>query len=255
MVDLNEFVSVKPNRVSQQVAEQIKDLILEGKLKPGDKLPSERELSKLIGVGRLSLREGLRILESSGILRTRYGVTSGTYVSQIRVEQLTEKFLDILKLSDITIDQLTEARLEISLVNLKYFINRASAGDVQKLEACTTEIENRLKSGMPTREKNILFHQLIAEGSKNPAFIVLHNAILDSLRGFLSRFESPPEYSKKVLRGNREILRYIKAKNLEKASDAMRKHIRYTGKRVKSLIQQTDWRQQDPGQRGGRPWK
>ena len=255
MLDLKEFVSVKPNRVSQQVAEQIKDLILEGKLKPGDKLPGERELSKLIGVGRLSLREGLRILESSGILKTRYGVTSGTYVSQVRVEQLTEKFLDILKLSDITIDQLTEARLEISLVNLKYFINRASAGDVQKLEACTTEIENRLKSGMPTREKNILFHQLIAEGSKNPAFIVLHNAILDSLRGFLSRFDSPPEYSKKVLRGNREILRYIKAKNLEKASDAMRKHIRYTGKRVKSLIQQTDWRQQDPGQRGGRPWK
>ena len=74
MLDLKEFVSVKPNRVSQQVAEQIKDLILEGKLKPGDKLPSERELSKIIGVGRLSLREGLRILESSGILRTRYGV-------------------------------------------------------------------------------------------------------------------------------------------------------------------------------------
>jgi len=51
-----EFLSVKPNRVSHQIAEQIRNLILEGKLKPGDKLPSERELSKSIGIGRLSLR-------------------------------------------------------------------------------------------------------------------------------------------------------------------------------------------------------
>src|SRR4030042_2296117 len=102
-----EFLSVRPNRVSHQVAEQIKNLILGGKLKPGDKLPSERELSKVIGVGRLSLREGLRILESSGMLQTRYGVHSGTYVSNIGLDHLTEKFSDILRLSDITIGQFT----------------------------------------------------------------------------------------------------------------------------------------------------
>src|SRR4030042_1670827 len=106
-----EFLSVRPNRVSHQVAEQIKNLILGGKLKPGDKLPSERELSKVIGVGRLSLREGLRILEASGIVKTRYGVHSGNYVTKIGVEHLTEKFSDMLKLSDVSIDTLTEARL------------------------------------------------------------------------------------------------------------------------------------------------
>lgn len=235
-----QFFSVKPNRVSQQVAEQIRNLILDGKLRPGDKLPSERELSKLIGVGRLSLREGLRILESSGILKTRYGVHSGTYVSKMGLENLTETFSDILKLSHITIDQLTEARQEISLINLKYLIERASKENVERLEACAKEIEYRLKSGLETREANIHFHQLIAQGSKNPAFILLHNALLVILRQFLSRFTSPPEHSKKVLAGNKKILRYIKEKNLEKASSAMKNHIQYTGKRIRSLIEQVD---------------
>jgi DNA-binding FadR family transcriptional regulator len=239
-MEVIEFLSVKPNRVSQQVAEQIRSLILEGKLKPGDKLPSERELSKIIGIGRLSLREGLRILESSGILRTQYGVHSGTYVTKIGLEHLTEKISDILKLSDIKIDQVTEGRLEISLLNLKYFIKRGSQEDIEKLEACIRETERLLESGLQTREQNLLFHQLIAKGSKNPVFISLHNALLDILKHFLSKFSSPPEHSKKVLEGNKKILKYIKEKDIEKASSAMKTHIRYTGQRIKSLIKKTD---------------
>ncbi|MDI7261811.1 MAG: FadR/GntR family transcriptional regulator [Thermodesulfobacteriota bacterium] len=235
-----EFSSVKPNRVSQQVADQIRKMImLEGKLKPGDKLPSERELSKVIGVGRLSLREGLRILESSGILQTRYGVRSGTYVSNIGLEHLTEKFSDILRLSDITIGQFTETRLEIGLINLKYFMERAGEEDVQRLEACVKEIEYQLKSGLQTREENIHFHQLIAEGAKNPVFILLHNALLDIWRHFLSKFDSPPEHSRKVLVAKKKILKYIKEKNFEKASFAMKNHILYSGQRIESLIEKT----------------
>ena len=234
-----EFLSVKPNRVSHQIAEQIRSLIFEGKLKPGDKLPSERELSKVIGVGRLSLREGLRILESSGILKTQYGVHSGTYVSNIGVEHLTKRFFDILRLSDITIEQLTEARLEIALINLKYFMKRGNKEEIQELEICLQEIERLLKSGLQGREQNLLFHQLIAKGSKNPVFISLHNALLDILRHFLSKFSSPPEHSKKILEGKKNILKYIKEKNLEKALSEMEELIRYTGKRTKSLIEKT----------------
>lgn len=230
-----QFLSVKPNRVSQQVAEQIRNLILDGKLRPGDKLPSERELSKLIAVGRLSLREGLRILESFGILNTRYGVHSGTYVSSIGLEHLTEKFSDILKLSKITVNQLTEARLEISLANLRYFIKRGTKEDILRLEQCIKETENLLKSGIQTRDKNLYFHQLIAEGSKNPVFIFLHHSLLDILRQFLSTFVSPPEHSRRVLASNKRILTYLKEKNLHRASSAMKSHILYTGKRIKSL--------------------
>lgn len=238
-MEITEFKSVKPNRISKQVAEQIRSLILEGNLKPGDKLPGERELSKIIGVGRLSLREGLRILESTGILETKYGVNSGTYVSKIGIENLIEKFSDILRLSNITIDQFTEARLEISLINLKYFIERGSKEDIRKLEECIGETESLFKSGIQTREKNIYFHRLIAKGSNNPIFIFLHNSLLDILRKFLSKFNSPPEHSKRVLENNKKILKSLKEKNFEKASLAMRNHLVYVGERLKSLINGT----------------
>jgi GntR family transcriptional repressor for pyruvate dehydrogenase complex len=235
-----DFGSIKPSRVSQQVADQIRRLILDGTLEPGDKLPSERELSRRIGVGRLSLREGLRILESAGILETQYGVRSGTYVSKIGVERLTERFSDILKLSNITIGQLTEARLEIGLINLKYFVRRARDGDIQKLEECLQEAERLFEAGLQTREQNLTFHQLIAEGSKNPIFILLHSAILEILREFLSRFVSPTEHSRRVLQNHKKTLRYLKQKNLAKASAAMKSHIEYAGKRIKSLIEKSE---------------
>jgi GntR family transcriptional repressor for pyruvate dehydrogenase complex len=230
-----KFKSIKSTPISKQVAEQIKNLILEGNLAIGEKLPSERELSKMIGIGRLSLREGLRILESAGILETKYGVRSGTYVSQVGLENITEKFLDFLKLSNTTIDQLTEARLEISLINLKYFIERATEEDLRALEDCLKDAENLFQSGFRTREKNIYFHQLIARGSKNPIFILLHNALLEILKQFLSKFDSPPEHSKKVLENNKRILRCLKEKNLNEASLAMRNYLAYTGERLKSL--------------------
>ncbi len=235
-----DFGSIKPSRVSQQVADQIRKLILDGTLGPGDKLPGERELSKSIGVGRLSLREGLRILESTGILETQYGVRSGTYVSKIGVERLTEKFSDILKLSNISIDQLTEARLEIGLINLKYFIQRARAEDIQRLEACLQETERLFKAGIQTREQNLYFHQLIAEGSKNPIFILLHSALLGILREFLSKFVSPTEHSRRVLQNHKRTLRYLKQKDLAKASAAMKSHIQYAGRRIKSLIEKAE---------------
>jgi DNA-binding FadR family transcriptional regulator len=161
-------------------------------------------------------------------------------VAKIQVEHLTEKFSDMLKLSKITIDQLTEARLEIALINLKYFIERGNKKDIQELETCVREIERLLKSDLQAREQNLLFHQLIAKGSKNPVFILLHNALLDILRHFLSKFSSPSQHSKKILGGKKKILKYIKEKNLEKASSAMKTHIRYTGKRTKLLIQNTE---------------
>lgn len=231
-----KFKSVGQSRVSQKIAEQIKGLVMEGTLKPGDKLPSERELSKEIGIGRLSLREGLRILESMGILETKYGINSGTYVSKIAVENMVNTFSDILMLSNITLEQLTEARLEISLINIKYFINSASEEHVRELEECIIETENSLKSGRITREQNIRFHQLIAQGSGNPIFIFLHSSLLEILRKFLEKFDSPPEHSKRVLANNRKTLKYLKERNLEKASSAIRDHILYVGKRLKTLI-------------------
>ena len=232
----NHFTSVEKQSISKVVADQIKALIAAGNLKPGDKLPNERELAKTFGVGRLSLREGLRILEATGVVKTRYGVDSGTYVKEISTGELSEKLSEMLLFSSLTIEQLTEARMEISMITLKYFSRNAGQKELQALEACLKECEALFQSGRPTREKNLHFHELIAEGSKNPIFIMLHRSLIKILRYFLSKFESPPDHSRRVLQNHKRTLKYLKEKNLDEACRSMKDHIIYVGNRVKSLL-------------------
>ncbi len=230
------FTTIRQTPVSKQVSEQIKTLIIQGDLKPGDKLPGERELAKSIGVGRLSLREGLRILESIGMIETKYGVRGGTYVSTVGLDDLTGKFSDLLRLGNITIETLYEARLEIGLISLKFFMKRGNGEDLRKLEACLKEQESLLKGGMRTREKNLDFHRLLAEGSKNPVFIFIQTALLQVIRQFLSQFENPHQHSKKLLTANKRILKCLKEKNLAGASRAMRNYVLfYSRQNMKAL--------------------
>ncbi len=222
----HEFELIKPDRVSNKVAEQIKKLVFNGNLKPGDKLPSERELSRLIGVGRFSIREGLRILESLGILETKYGYRGGTYISEIGAENLSERISDILSLGNITLDQLIEARIQISLITLKYFYQRANTADLEKLAECIREAEDLFKRGVHPRAKFIEFHRFIAQGSRNPVFLLLYNSLLDiMLKQFLSKFRSVPKDSQKFLKYNKEILNCLKARDLDKASVTLKKYL------------------------------
>lgn len=227
----DKFHVIKPSRVSYKVADQIKKLVFTGTLKSGDKLPSERELSKMIGVGRFSLREGLRILESMGILETKYGPYAGTYVSEMAIENLSEKISDILRLGSITLDQLFEVRMELGLIILKYFYRRANTTDIKRLGKCINEAENLFKRGAQPREKFIEFHRLIARGSKNPVLLLLYNSLLDILlKKFLSKFTSYPEHSKKFLAYNKKILDSLKERDMDKASNTLKKYLAYLKK-------------------------
>lgn len=224
----NKFEHIDASRISQKIAEQIKKLFFDGTLQSGDKLPSERELSKLLGVGRLSLREGLRILESMGILETKYGVGSGTYVAGMAIEKITEKMSDIMRLRRITLNELIEARREISLANLKYFHQRSDEEDIAKLEECIKEAEKLVKQGLHPRNKYIEFHRIIAMGSKNPVFVLIYNSLLDILlKEVLSKYVCPQSHTKKFLSYNKEILKHLKEKDLKEASSAMEKYLTF----------------------------
>jgi DNA-binding FadR family transcriptional regulator len=247
--DTKQFTAIRQSRVSGQISDQIKRMIIQGDLKPGDKLPSERDLARELGVGRLSVREGLRILEASGIIETRYGVSSGTYVSEIGLETISGKLSEVMCLSEhITMETLYEARLEIGLVSLKFFVRRGDAEDIQRLEACLAEQERLLSRGMRTREQNIQFHRLIAQGSKNPVFMLVQNSVLDSILQFLSNFENPGSHSKKILAANRRILTCLKEKDLAGASKALRSYVSYTKEHLRSRLE----RSSDPSAQGGR---
>ena len=105
------FKPFKQLRVSEGISEQIKQSILLGQFKPDDKLPSERELAEQFQVSRVAIREALRILELSGFIVTRQGITGGAFVTDLSFDRLIDAFLDLFKAGKISIPDMNHVRI------------------------------------------------------------------------------------------------------------------------------------------------
>src|SRR5262245_46503853 len=103
------FSPVSLGRVSQVIVDQIRALIHQGRLRPGDRLPSERELCSRFGVSRVTVREALRVLEAGGLVDIRVGAHGGAFVTTPTHERLGEGLADLLRLSPLTASEVTEA--------------------------------------------------------------------------------------------------------------------------------------------------
>ena len=131
------FTPIRPLRVSNEVFEQIKQSILLGTFKPGDKLPSERELAEEFQVSRVAVREALRSLENSGFIVTRQGITGGAFITDLSFEQLNNSFLDLFLAEKISIPEL-------------YHVRRLIEPEVARLSALrvTPEYAKRLRGAL-----------------------------------------------------------------------------------------------------------
>jgi GntR family transcriptional regulator, transcriptional repressor for pyruvate dehydrogenase complex len=108
---MSAFKPIKQSRISEEVAEQLKQSILLSTFKAGDKLPSERELADQFQVSRIAVREALRRLENTGFVATRQGVTGGTFVTDLTFEHLSNAFVDLFLAEKISVPELVEVRL------------------------------------------------------------------------------------------------------------------------------------------------
>ena len=126
------FKSVRRVRVSDEVVNQIKDLIIAGKLKPGDRLPPERELIKEFGVSRPSLREALNSMVAMGFLEATQG--NRTVVKSLVSGKLFEPLYSVLKEDVNTVFELIEVRKAIETWNAYVAAKRATPEDIAHLE-------------------------------------------------------------------------------------------------------------------------
>jgi DNA-binding FadR family transcriptional regulator len=179
------FSPVNNDRVSQVIVDQIKLLIRDGRLQPGDRLPSERELCQRFGVSRVTVREALRVLEASGLLAIRVGARGGAFLTSPTTERLSEGLADLISLSRLTAANVTEARMIIELGVLPLAVERATEQDVADLFAMVREHEQALAAGTYNMEMSAAFHLRVAECANNPAVAMLvqsfHGPMLMSL--------------------------------------------------------------------------
>ncbi len=174
---------VKP--AYQQVADQLRGLILSGDLQAGDRLPSETELVAQFGVSRSTLREALRALASRDLVHTRRGVTGGTFVSVADVEQVSRYLETSLGLmsgrDDLSVQDMLEAREILEVPSARLAARRRSAHHLEALRAALDrEASQRDAEGRFVEHRT--FHQVVVEAAQNPLLSMMTEPVFRVLQ-------------------------------------------------------------------------
>ena len=229
MNPLVPFKKIQRSRLYEEIVEQIKKAILGGQLKPGDRLPSERELSQTFNVGRPAVREALRSLSAMGLIEVSMGKKGSTvketdisrYMSAIR-EQLSW----LIKTDKRGLHELWEVRKYIELGIAHSASANATKKEITQLEMLMKKMEASSNDIEKYFELAVEFHETLALASKNKIFYIVWGMFEDVLlRGYLPIINDLfPTGPSKLLEANRLLLKAIKSKDSEAINKAMEIH-------------------------------
>ena len=219
------FSPIKPKRAFEEICDEIKRLIFTGTLKPGDRLPTELELTSQFNVSRQTVREALRLLETTGFINMQRGGTGGPLIVDTILNTISNSFLDAFQMRKISIDELTAARIEIEKMVLKAVLARNSQDYMKALEDNVALAKELLGRKMKPFREEMEFHMLLARASNNYIFVIIVEALLAVTADIRSRLNSGIELDTEAVLGHERILQAIKERDSEKALAAMEKHL------------------------------
>lgn len=214
----------------QQVAETIRREILEGVLKPGDKLPSEQELAGLFGVSRPTARAGLQQLATAGILVVHRGRNGGYYVGDFSLEALEETVLRFISLSlaleALKPEQFLEVRVAHELLCAETAARRRSPEIIARLDSVAALIEEASLEPRVAFDLDLQFHRILAEATENPLILGFEGAMIAVLHRFVG--DGASISPRDALGEVREIIDAVRDADPLRAREAMRAHLRHS---------------------------
>jgi len=220
-----EFKEITPVRLYENVIEQIIDLIKNNELKPGDKLPPERELAEKLSISRGSLREAFRVLESRGLIKSKPG--GGRFIREIRKNGHNNTENIILSLEKSSILELLEARemFEVKIVELA--AQRATSEEIELIKEVLNKMnrEEELKDNKKT-ESDTEFHLAIARASHNFVFVNIIKLHLDLLKETREKTWEISGRREEQQEEHQAIFQAISQHNSKKAGEAMLTHLK-----------------------------
>ncbi|MHB8215530.1 MAG: FadR/GntR family transcriptional regulator [Candidatus Sulfotelmatobacter sp.] len=204
------------------MARQIERLILK-KLKPGDKLPSERELAEMLGVSRSSIRDAIRGLELAGLVEPRQG--AGTIVREISTGSVVNPFASALERKKELVSELLDFRKMLEPPLAARAATHASADEISEMEEILRRQEEKQRAGEAAVAEDAEFHYSVALASDNSVVIKVLDILMDLLRDTRERSLQVEGRGQRSLAGHRRILAAIRSHDAEAAKAAMRRHI------------------------------
>jgi GntR family transcriptional regulator, transcriptional repressor for pyruvate dehydrogenase complex len=218
----SDFEVIRRNKVYEEVAKQIERLILK-KLKPGDKLPSERELAEMLQVSRSSIRDAIRGLELMGLVEPRQG--AGTIVRELSAESVVNPFANSLKQQRDQVSELLDFRKMLEPPLAARAAAHATDDEIAEMEETLQRQETKMALGEAAIAEDTEFHYSIALASGNTVVLKVLDVVMDLLRETRERSLQVEGRAQRSLAGHRRILASIKRRDAESAKAAMRRHV------------------------------
>ncbi|MEJ2641566.1 MAG: FadR/GntR family transcriptional regulator [Desulfosarcinaceae bacterium] len=221
---MGQFKPIRQYRISEEVLGQLKDSILLGEFKSGEKLPSERELTEEFQVSRGVIREAIRALEITGFVELRQGPTGGAFVTDLSFDHVGNAFLDLFMSNKVSIPELADVRcfMEPELARLAA-LNATEEDKKRLIEAQ----EGEFIAVNTTKERITQFqkvHHVIAESCQNHFYEAISKSMLGLTFEVVEAVD--PDHEALHMPGeHRHIISAILDSDAETARSAMRTHM------------------------------
>jgi GntR family transcriptional repressor for pyruvate dehydrogenase complex len=223
----------------ERVAGELRQMIVEGELRPGDRLPAEGELTARMGVSRGTLREALRVLSSQKLLTSARGVNGGTFVAEPSTDDVVahlETSLTLLSRSVVSVGNLLEMRGQLEVPAAELAARRRTEEDLHRLETSVgTSGEPGLGSSVGCIDldgpdagrlrRNSDFHLHVLRAAGNPVLEMTARPVFSVLSQRFRRDQPGPGFWTRVTAEHAEILEQVRDRNSRGARRAMRSHL------------------------------
>jgi GntR family transcriptional repressor for pyruvate dehydrogenase complex len=220
-------IRIEKTKISEDIFIQLKDMIKDGTYKPGDKLPTESELTEMFGVSRTPVREALSVLEASGMIKSRHG--GGSVVQAVSVVSLMEEsILEVVEIDEVL--QLLEVRIILESEAAALAAARRQQADIVVIEAALEEIRRAISAEETIgHEQDIFFHRSILEAAHNPILQKtmegIGNLYYNSVRFSLNKNVGLYEKRRRVFHEHEQIAAAIRDGNSDAARKATVEHL------------------------------
>ncbi len=225
----NEIKRLDKKTLYRQVGEELREYIIQNNLKENDRLPTEMELAKRLGVSRSSVREGIRYLETMGFIETYF--KSGIKVKSSNLDPFADVIRFQYRRMRISTQELYEARLMLELDALELAVPRIGAQQIQTMEESIRRSEEKNRRDEDISKEDLIFH--------NTLFLASGNKVIEQFNGVLaevfreeSRMFQRAKTDKSIFVDDRipigehkKILAAVKARDMQAATDEMRRHL------------------------------
>jgi len=218
-----QFAVIDRSTLPQVIAERLLDLIRADHLRPGDKLPAERELAATMHVSRPVLREALRALSIMKVVEIRQG--AGTYVTALEPQQLVSHLDFVFSKDPVALAKVLETRRVVEVGNARLAAERISDEQLAQLTALVAELRTSLDDADQFSSLDIQFHDTICAAADNfllAQFLSIMNTLAKASR---QRTGSVRAQRQRALRDHRRILAALGAHDPDASALAMRSHL------------------------------